>query len=146
MDTNTDGATQRPQHLQPGAVLLVMAGGALGALARHSIGLLLPPAAGWPLATLAANLSGAFVLGLLLEFLALGARNDAGTRAVRLAAGTGFLGAFTTYSALALEANLLLAEGQTGTAIAYLLATLAGGFLASLAGVGVASRWLRREP
>jgi len=145
MDTLTDGAAQRPLHLQPGAVLLVVAGGALGSLARYGIAVLLPPAAGWPLGTLAVNLAGAFVLGLLLEFLALGAKNDAGTRALRLAAGTGFLGAFTTYSALALEANVLLADGQTGTAAAYLLATLAGGFLASLAGVGVASRWLRRE-
>lgn len=144
MKTETDGAAQRPIHLQPAAILLVVAGGSLGTLARYGVSLLVPAAAGWPWGTLAVNLAGAFVLGLLLEYLLLRAPDDGGRRTLRLAAGTGFLGAFTTYSALALETSTLAAGPSPGLAAAYVLATLAGGSIASLAGIRLASRRLRR--
>jgi fluoride exporter len=145
MHTPTDGSEQRPLHLQPAAILLVVSGGALGTLARYGVSQLLPPAAGWPLGTLAVNLTGAFALGVLLEFLLLRAPDDGGRRALRLVAATGFIGAFTTYSTLALEGNLLLASSGPGQAAAYWLLTLVGGFLASVAGIAAASRWRGRR-
>ena len=56
-------------------------------------------------------------------------------RQARLLLGTGFLGGFTTYSALAVEADGLLRGGRVGLAVAYALTTVVVGLVASLAGV-----------
>ena len=63
--------------------------------------------AGWPWATFMINLAGAFILGALLEGLARSGGDTGWRQRVRLFAGTGFCGAFTTYSTLALEVSLL---------------------------------------
>jgi fluoride exporter len=60
-------------------------------------------------------------------------------RADRLLVGTGFLGGFTTYSALAVETDGLLRDGRVAVALTYALTTVVVGLLASLAGV-VAAR------
>lgn len=74
-----------------GDVLAVFVGGAIGTCLRAIIA----PEAGW--ATLAINVVGAFVLGALTGLFL---RANASHR-VRLLLGTGLLGGFTTYSALA---------------------------------------------
>lgn len=96
--------TDRPPHLRPSLLLAVVMGGFLGTLARYGIARLLAGVGGaWPLGTFAVNLVGAFALGLLLHTLS-GLGPDAGRlRWFRLVAGTGFLGAFTTYSTLAMD-------------------------------------------
>jgi CrcB protein len=105
----------------------------------------LPAPAGLPLATFLINVSGAFALGWLLERLAAGP--DAGTaRAVRLAVGTGLLGGFTTYSALAVEAVLLLDAGRPAAALLYLAVTLLAGFAAAFWGMAAAVRVRRKDP
>ena len=91
---------------------------------------------GWPTGTFAVNAVGAFLLGLLLESLAR--RGDEGPRArgLRLLAGTGFLGGFTTYSSLADEVDLLLTPGGSlPLALGYGLGSVVVGFLAALLGV-----------
>lgn len=100
----------RPLHLRPALLLAVLVGGFLGTLARYGVGRLLDGVGGaWPVGTFCVNLVGAFALGLLLHTLATlqsaGAQgSDSGRlRWFRLVLGTGFLGAFTTYSALALD-------------------------------------------
>jgi CrcB protein len=124
----------------------VVAGGSLGTLARYGLEQLLPAPGGLPLATFVINVSGAFALGWLLEHLAA-AGPDAGTRrGVRLAAGTGFLGGFTTYSALAVEAVLLLDAGRTTAALLYLAGTLLLGLTAALCGMAAAVRVGRKAP
>lgn len=72
-------------------VLLVAAGGTIGAAARLALDLLIPDS-GFPLAILVANVVGALLLGILT------ARVRSTQR--RLLVGTGVLGGFTTYSAL----------------------------------------------
>lgn len=129
-----------PVHLRPASILLVALGGMLGTLARYGAGLVLPAPGGWPLPTLAVNLAGAFALGLLLESLLRAGSDDGARRAVRLAAGTGFLGGFTTYSALALDLNQLLGAGAPGAAFGYAVLTVVAGFLASFAGIWLAAR------
>lgn len=85
------------------------------------------------------NLLGAFLLAVLVQTLS--ARTDsARSRAVRLALGTGMLGGFTTYSALAVDTLLLGGGGHPGAAIGYALATVVGGGLASWLGIGLAAR------
>ncbi len=127
----------RPLHHRPGLLLAVLLGGAAGTSARSAVTAALPYEEGWPVATWAANLVGAFLLGLLLE--ALGRRGpDAGTRRLlRLGVGTGLLGAFTTYSALAVETDLLLRDGRPGLAAAYALGTVLPGLLLTALGVRV---------
>lgn len=126
-------------HADPRLVAGVAAGGAFGTLARYGLSHALPPMAGWPVATLTENLLGAFLLGLLLEALGRGGAETPRRRWLRLTLGTGVLGGFTTYSALALETHGLLAGGRVGAALGYALLTVVGGTATCLAGVALAA-------
>ena len=134
-----DARPHRPVHLHPGFVLVVITGGVFGALARYGLSTALPAPGGWPLPTLIINLAGAFLLGVLLEALARRGPDAGRLRVLRLLAGTGFLGAFTTYSTLALEMNTLLDAGRATDALVYLGATLVGGAIATVAGIWAAA-------
>jgi CrcB protein len=83
-------------------LVLVATGGFLGAVLRHIVALALPAA--FPLGTLAANVGGTFLLGVLLYERHIANRLSA---EVRLVAGTGFCSSFTTYSTFALETTQL---------------------------------------
>lgn len=122
---------------------LVAAGGAIGAVARVALATWFPTAEGaLPWTTLAENVVGAFVLAVVLGVLT---ERVAADPAVRLFVGTGALGAFTTYSALAVELDRLLAGGHVVTAGAYAAASLTVGLLAAVAGLRVGRR-LPRDP
>ena len=134
-----------PRHLRPATVMLVMVGGVAGAAAREAIEEARPAGNhAFPVATLLINLAGAFVLGLLLEAL-VRAGDDTGWRhRLRLAAGTGFCGAFTTYSTLAVESVQLARHGSWWTAAVYVAVSAAGGLVAAAGGImlGAAhARW-----
>ncbi|PPK98190.1 CrcB protein [Kineococcus xinjiangensis] len=121
------------------ASALVLAGGTAGTAARHAVALLLPPVAGWPVATTAVNLVGAFLLGALLAALAPAAPDrPAGT--ARLLLGTGFLGAFTTYSAFAAETVLLAGAGSAPLAAAFAVLAVAAGIACAAAGAALTRR------
>jgi CrcB protein len=133
--TPLDGPPHRPLHLHGRFVLLVAAGGTLGALSRYGFGLALPAPNAWPLPTLLINLSGALALGWLLEALARSGP-DAGLRRIaRLGIGSGFLGAYTTYSTLALDSVHLFGAGRGMEAMWYLVASLLGGVAATTLGI-----------
>ena len=80
----------------------------------------------FPFGTFAVNLSGGFALGLLVG---LAVEGDA-----RLVAGTGFLGAFTTFSTWMVEAQRLGEDGDWATMWLYLLGSMAAGLIATGAG------------
>ncbi|MEU3602463.1 CrcB family protein [Streptomyces sp. NPDC006798] len=103
-------------------VAAVAAGGAVGALARYAVVRARP--ADDPLATLAVNLLGSFLIGVLMVLVAEGGRNP--HPLIRPFAGTGVLGGFTTFSAYALDIRELLAREQPLTAFGYLAGTLVG--------------------
>jgi CrcB protein len=133
-------APARAPHRDLRLVGLVALGGAVGSVLRYLVSLALPATgAGWPWATFAVNVGGAFLLGWLLEALAMRGRESERLRRLRLFAGTGVLGGFTTYSTLALEVfervGFVWALG-----IAYAAATLVLGTLAALLGVAVGRR------
>ncbi|TFB77278.1 CrcB family protein [Cryobacterium glaciale] len=127
---------------------LVFLGGTLGTALREALGLLLPAglAAGAPvpLTTVGINLLGALLLGLLLEALMRRGRDAGGRRDLRLLLGTGLLGGFTTYSALATDSALLLRDGAIGMALAYALGTVLLGGLATWLGIVVGAALHRR--
>ncbi|HKU35525.1 MAG TPA: CrcB family protein [Paenarthrobacter sp.] len=141
----TANTTRRPVHLHWGFIGIVAAGGVFGALARFALGLVIPAPGAWPLPTLLINLSGALALGALLEGLSRRGP-DVGTRRVlRLALGTGFLGAYTTYSTLALDAVHLLMGGLSTGAAWYLGLSLLGGAAATTAGIALGA-WHHKRP
>jgi CrcB protein len=117
---------------------LVAAGGGAGTGLRYLITTVVPAWAGVPVATFGINVVGAFLLSVLLELLATRGLDIGWSRRVRLGVGTGALGGFTTYSALAVE-TATLAATHPGRAIAYGLGTVIVGGMASVAGI-----WLSR--
>lgn len=122
------------------SALLVAAGGTLGVGLRALLGSLAPVAPGsWPWTTWTINVTGSFVLGLLLTVLQRGP-DEGRRRAVRLTAGTGVLGGFTTYSTFALEVEQLLTSGHAATGTAYALVSVVVGLAAAALGVAVAGR------
>ena len=104
---------------------LVALGGALGASGRFIVGGWLTRVAGsgFPWGTLAVNLLGCFLAGLVLVWL-----EDRGASAPwwRAFLMVGVLGGLTTWSALVVELMLLGRSGAPGWAVGYVLASLAG--------------------
>ena len=135
----------RPVHLRPAFWGVVWVGGTAGTAARYLLNRAVPPVAGVPLGTLTINVAGAFALGFLLEGLTRRGPDRGARRVLRLLLGTGFLGGFTTYSALAVDTDSLLRGGQVGHAIGYAGLTVLLGGAASLAGIALAAR-RRRDP
>ena len=126
-----------PVHLHWRHILLVFAGGAMGTAVRYLLSSAVPPAAGVPVGTFGINVVGAFLLGWLLEALALRGPDTGRRRRLRLFAGTGILGGFTTYSAFAVDADGLIVAHQPGLSILYAAATIVVGALASVAGIAL---------
>lgn len=119
-------------------ILLVMAGGALGAAARWSVGRAIGvSASGWPWATLTVNVVGGLAMGLLAGWLAFRGAGGEGEE-MRLFLGVGLLGGFTTFSAFSLEFVLMFERGEPGHAVAYALASVLLSVLALAAGLAIA--------
>lgn len=118
------------------AILGIMLGGALGALSRYlaTLGLQMLIAgsgfAGFPLGTLVVNVLGSFLLAFVTTLGLQGLVSPT----LRLAFGTGFVGALTTFSTFEVESNFLLQEGQAWSAALYVLGNLLLGYLAVLLG------------
>lgn len=110
----------------------------LGVAGREAIILAVPTLGGIPIAILIVNVVGAFLLGLLVESLAQRGPDIGRRRSVRLLLGTGALGGFTTYSALAADGAVLLGSDPT-KGVLYLLGTLVLGAIAAFLGILIGS-------
>lgn len=141
-----EDATKRPVHLRARFILLVFLGGALGTAARYGLGFLLPVDAGIPWSILVANLTGSFLLGMLLESLIRRGPDVGLRRAIRLFVGTGFMGGFTTYSALAADTASLMGDEQVGLGLLYAAGTVLLGIAAAGIGIAVGSLTRRARP
>jgi fluoride exporter len=111
--------------MQP--VALLCAGASLGALARWRLSLWLNTGTHWlPMGTLAANLLGGWLIGLLVAIFQAQPEIDP---VWRLALVTGFLGALTTFSTFSMETVQLLQADRIGQALSltalHLLGSLA---------------------
>lgn len=104
------------------SIILVMTGGALGAVMRFGLARALPMgASGWPWPTFAANLIGGLAMGVLAAWLL---RGDNAAEPLRLFLGVGVLGGFTTFSAFSLEMAQMVERGQGMLAAGYALASV----------------------
>ena len=121
-------------------VFLIALGGALGAVSRHLVnqaGLrLLGPEL--PYGTFAVNVAGSLLIGVLVGWLAFAGRGDA--TELRFVLGVGFLGAFTTMSAFALDVVIFIERKAYLTAGAYAAATVGISVLAVFAGLIIARK------
>jgi CrcB protein len=88
----------------------------------------------FPFGTLAANLLGCFLFGLIWQMAEQRVWLDTETRLILL---VGFMGAFTTYSSFAFETHSLASTGHLPYALANIAANLIGGWLAVAAGIGL---------
>ena len=103
-------------------VLLLVVAGGLGAVARFVVDGVVRTrfAVAFPLGTVLINLTGSFVLGLLTGLTLAHVLPDA----VRLVAGTGFLGGYTTFSTATFETVRLVQERRIAAALLNGLGTL----------------------
>lgn len=118
-------------HLTFKATGLVMAGGALGAALRYQVTLLALRLGhgSYPLATFSVNVIGGLLMGVLA---ALVLKGDV-AEPLRLFAGVGLLGGFTTFSAFSLELFQMIERGQMLAGLGYALASV----LLSLAALAI---------
>lgn len=129
---------------------LVLAGGFCGAMTRYalakpllSLGSALAGAsASFPYDTLLINLTGALLIGLLYGAFEHGAPLAPD---VRLALGTGFLGAYTTFSTFMVGAATMLRSGQALTALLYLGGVMTAGVALAYVGYTLAGQAMARQ-
>lgn len=123
--------------MSPLAWVAFIAAGAVGAPVRYLVdGFLGDRTEGaFPWGTFVINASGSLVLGLLAG---LGLYH-ASPETPRLVLGTGFCGAYTTFSTFSFETVRLLEEGARNEAFRYALATLVVGAGAAGAGLALAA-------
>ena len=123
-------------RMQRDVVAVIAVGGALGAPARYEVSQLIHVAPDtFPWATLVTNLSGAFVLGLFLTFVL---ERLAPMRYLRAFFAIGFLGAFTTFSTMAVETVTLAKDGDAVLGVAYLIVSIAAGLAVTYFGIVLA--------
>ena len=93
-------------------VLLVAAGGAIGAVGRYLAGLLIAArfGAGFPWGTFFVNVTGSFLIGIVLVLVERGTLPTA----ARLFVGVGICGGYTTFSSFSYETLQLLNVGDVG--------------------------------
>lgn len=101
------------------ALLLVGAGGAIGAMSRYGLSVLVGRfwVSSFPLATLLVNVAGSCLMGVLIGVLARTMptmSND-----IRLFAAIGVLGGFTTFSSFSLDTIFLIERGALAQALLY---------------------------
>jgi len=121
-------ARPAPSRKQNAIIAAIAAGGVIGASARYGATLLWPTPVGvFPWTTLWINVTGCAAMGVLMVLIT--ERFNAHPL-MRPFLGSGVLGGYTTFSTYALDAQHLLAAGRPGTALLYLISTLAAAALA----------------
>jgi fluoride exporter len=114
-------------------VLLVAAGGAIGSAARYGVGVAMGPKADavFPWHTFLINVTGAFIIGLLI----VGAARLGWPGWWRPLIAVGILGGYTTFATFALETVELALRGSWGTASAYAVGSLLAGVAGAAGGI-----------
>lgn len=116
-------------------ILMIMAGGALGTLARFSVSSVAQKyvSNGFPVGTLLVNLTGSFIIGLLWGLFEH--QPSSTTRAFLF---VGVLGGFTTFSAYSIETLTLFRDGNMKLALLNIVANNVLGIVLALCGLAIA--------
>ncbi|MBC1379158.1 fluoride efflux transporter CrcB [Listeria innocua] len=114
--------------------------GALGGMCRYAMNLWLG-GGDFPSATLAVNLIGCFLLAFLMQFLAEKSRISL---VILSGIGTGFIGAFTTFSAFSVDTIQLIQNGAWLLALSYVLTSFIGGLIMVKLGRMLSNKLLNR--
>lgn len=126
---------------------LAIGGAFVGTFIREGLELTFPAGSGaWPWTTFLINLSGAFILGTLLGFLSGRGEDHGRRRRIRLFAGTGVLGGYTTYSTFMLEVVKLGQVGAVWVSAAYLLGSIFLGLVFAGLGLTLGAHLARSVP
>jgi fluoride exporter len=117
-------------------LLLAAFGGAAGSAARHlvNVGFGRWLGAGFPWSTLFVNVAGGFLMGVLIEALAL---KFSGSLELRTLLATGVLGGFTTFSAFSMDFVVLVQRQEMALAAVYVAASVLFAILALYAGLAL---------
>lgn len=117
-----------------GSLLLVAAGGALGAACRYGAGILSAALFGrrFPVGTLLVNVAGCFIIGAVFSAVAEQAHGPLGVFLIQ-----GFCGALTTFSTFSLDSFQLLRAGRAGSAAANVVLNMALGLGAAVLGLSL---------
>ncbi|HTI64076.1 MAG TPA: fluoride efflux transporter CrcB [Gemmatimonadaceae bacterium] len=120
----------------------VAIGAAIGGVARLALSGFVQQRAGadFPAGTLVINLTGSFLLGVLIRYALQSASVSPEMRAMLT---TGFCGGYTTFSTFSYESAVLLQDGEYGRAGLYVAVSVFGALLATFAGFACAE-WLLR--
>jgi CrcB protein len=130
---------RRAGHARPQVLLAIALGGAIGTPARYALGRIIHVAPdSFPWSTFTVNITGCFVLGLLLTFVI---ERWPPSQYVRPFAAIGVLGAYTTFSTYMVETDLLVKDGHVGVALAYVLGSLLAGIAAVFLGIVLGRSW-----
>lgn len=104
-----------------GVLGAIIVGGVAGAEARYGLGVLIPHAGtAWPASTVLTNVTGCFLIGVLMVTIT---ELVEAHRLTRPLLGVGVLGGYTTFSTYTTDAVQLLTANRYGTALLYLIAT-----------------------
>lgn len=115
----------------------VAIGGALGSVARVSLGGMVQRSTGtaFPSGTLVVNVAGCLLIGFLMRYFTEAAVASPSVRALVTA---GFCGGFTTFSTFSYETIALLDQGDWRRALIYAGLSVGGSLLATVAGIALA--------
>lgn len=110
-------------------VLVIGIGGFMGAVARYGISVWIGQRWGrsFPLGTFVINVSGSFLIGLLMTLMAERFTEDPQWRLLLV---VGFLGAYTTFSTFEYETGALLKDGEWLFAMLNIILSVVVGFIA----------------
>jgi len=135
------GDRAEPQPSLVPVLAAISAGGVLGALARHRMSTAWPhDPAGFPWATWTVNVSGCFLIGVLMVLIT---SRWPDRRLIRPFLGVGLLGGYTTFSTSVVDVQQAVAHGAPGVALLYLGATVVGALVAVWAGTELTSAVVR---
>lgn len=119
--------------MNPAILLAVALGGAIGSLLRYLMtGWMQPVSSAFPWGIFIVNVSGGFVMGLIVE---LGALKFSFAPELRAFMTVGILGGYTTFSTFSLDSALLIERGAYGSAAAYVVGSTVLSILALFAGM-----------
>ena len=123
-----------------GALMLVGAGGFLGAVSRYLVGTAVSHrwGASWPYGTFLINITGCFAIAF---FLTLVSERITVSPNWRYFFPTGFVGAYTTFSTFEYETLRLVEDGAWMRALSYVVSSVIVGFVAVLLAAWLARRF-----